>query len=93
MSRRGLIIFANLRQHVNYVTYSSAHRKKLAYLTHAHLLIYCQALYAISICTIDDMEINVWRKEIWRQKGLFSTKHHTNDNYRYVTYRHDVVAV
>ena len=70
MSRRGLIIFANLRQHVSYVTCIRAPiEKKLTYLTHAHFLIYCQALYALSICTIDDMEINVWRNEIWRQKG------------------------
>ena len=49
--------------------YSSANREKIKFLTHAHFLIYCQALYALSICTIGDMEINVWRKEIWRQKG------------------------
>ena len=56
------------------------------YITNVHLLIYCQELYAISIYTIDDREINVWMKEIWRQKGLFSTKKNTNDNYRQVTY-------
>ena len=64
--------------------YSSADRKKLTYITHAHLLIYCQALYALSICTVGDMEINVWRNEIWRQIGPIFYWKHTNDNYRHM---------
>ena len=58
-SRRDLIIFANLRRRVNCHLYASAHRKKINVHNLCSFLIYCESLYVLSICIIDDMEINV----------------------------------